>query len=402
MPHLETASLGVWVGAGSRDEADAEHGLSHLLEHMAFKGTRRRSARAISEEIERVGGDLNAATSVEQTAYYARVLAADTGLALDIISDILTDSVFDADELEREKAVIVQEIGAVEDTPDDLVFDMFSQAAFPNQPIGRPILGTRERVSAFDRGAIGAYLDAHYVAGATVVAAAGAVKHDEIVEATERLFKPFAASPAPAASPALYTGGDARQKRRLEQAHIVFGFEGKSFRDPDAYAALVFTNALGGGMSSRLFQEIREERGLAYAIHASHWSMSDTGLFSIYAGAGGRDVAELCDVALDCLARATRDLTEEEVARARAQMKVSLFAALESSGARAEQMARQLLAHGRLIPREEVMAKIDAVDAEAARLAGRAMLSGPATIAAIGPVAKAPDPDRIARRIAGV
>ncbi|MBL8590043.1 MAG: insulinase family protein [Methylobacteriaceae bacterium] len=402
MAHLETASIGVWVGAGSRDEREHEHGLSHLLEHMAFKGTRRRSAKAISEEIEQVGGDLNAATSVEQTAYYARVLAADVGLALDIIADILTESVFDAEELEREKAVIVQEIGAVEDTPDDLVFDMFGLAAFPDQPIGRPILGTRERVSAFDRGAIGAYLDAHYVTGATVIAAAGAVDHDAVVEIASRLFTPFAARPAPAAAAARYAGGDARHKRRLEQAHIVFGFEGKSFRDPDVYAALVFANAAGGGMSSRLFQEIREERGLAYAIHASHWSLSDTGLFSVYAGAGGRDVPELCNVALDCLAQATVDLTETEVARARAQMKVSLLAALESSGARAEQMARQLLAHGRLVPREEAVAKIDAVDVAAARRAGRAMLAGRPTIAAIGPVARAPDPDRIAARIAGV
>ena len=402
MAHLETASIGVWVGAGSRDEAEHEHGLSHLLEHMAFKGTRRRSAKAISEEIEQVGGDLNAATSVEQTAYFARVLAADAPLALDIIADILTDSVFDPAELEREKAVIVQEIGAVEDTPDDLVFDLFSLAAFPDQAVGRPILGTREAVSAFDRGAIETYLDAHYVAGATVIAAAGAVDHGRIVEQADKLFSRFAARPAPKADAARYAGGDARHKRRLEQAHIVFGFEGKSFRDPDAYAALVFANAVGGGMSSRLFQEIREERGLAYAIHASHWSMSDTGLFSVYAGAGARDVPELCNVALDALARASADLTEAEVARARAQMKVSLLAALESSGARAEQMARQMLAHGRLVPREEVIAKIDAVDVAATRRVGAEMLRGAPTIAAIGPVAKAPDPAGIARRLNGV
>lgn len=402
MPHLETASLGVWVGAGSRNEQESQHGLSHLLEHMAFKGTHRRSALAISEEIERVGGDLNAATSVEQTAYYARVLAEDTGLALDIISDILTESLFDADELEREKAVILQEIGACEDMPDDLVFDMFSLAAFPDQPIGRPILGTKERVAAFDRDAIETYLGAHYRAGATVISAAGAVEHNQIVDAAERLFGAFGREPSPKAEKAVYRGGEAREKRRLEQAHLVFGFQGRSFLEPDAYAALVFTNAVGGGMSSRLFQQVREERGLAYSVHASHWSFSDTGLFSVYAGTSASKVPELCSVALDCLAQATRDLSEEEVARAKAQMKVSLFAALESSGARAEQMARQMLAHGRLIPRDEIMRKFEAISVEDARRAGRDILSGPPTLAGVGPVSKAPDPDRIARRIAGL
>lgn len=401
-PQFETASLGVWIGAGSRHEREDEHGLSHLLEHMAFKGTARRSAKQISEEIERVGGDLNAATSVEQTAYYARVLGQDCGLAFDIIGDILVNSTFDAEELEREKAVIVQEIGAVEDTPDDLVFDLFSSAAFPNQPCGRPILGTRATVGGFDRTAISSYLDAHYVTGAAVVAAAGAVDHDEIVAHADKHFGGFARKSPPPCPAAAYAGGEARDKRRLEQAHIVMGFEGRSFKAQDAYAALVFTNAVGGGMSSRLFQEIREERGLAYAIHASHWSMSDTGLFSIYAGADGKDVGELCKVALDCLAKAAHDLSEDEIARARAQMKVSLFAALESSSARAEQMARQILAHGRLTPREEVIAKIDAVDVAAARAVGQAMLRGAPTLAAVGPVAKAPDPARIAALLKGV
>lgn len=401
-PSFETASLGVWLGAGSRHERDDEHGLSHLLEHMAFKGTTSRTAKQISEDIERVGGDLNAATSVEQTAYFARVLGEDCGLAFDIIADILTDSTFDPDELEREKAVIVQEIGAVEDTPDDLVFDMFSAAAYPDQPIGRPILGTRETVGGFTRNAITEYLDAHYVTGAAVVAAAGAVDHEAMVAHAEKRFGGYGRKSPPSSPDAIYKGGEARDKRRLEQAHIVIGFEGRSFKSEDAYAALVFTNAVGGGMSSRLFQEIREDRGLAYAIHASHWSMADTGLFSIYAGADGKDVGDLCKVALDCLAKAANDLTEDEIARARAQMKVSLFAALESSSARAEQMARQILAHGRLTPRDEVVAKIDAVDVAKARAAGRAILSGPATLAAVGPVAKAPDPTRIAERLKGV
>ncbi len=325
MPHLETASLGVWIGAGSRHETAREHGLSHLLEHMAFKGTHRRSAQAIAEEIEAAGGDLNAATGVEQTAYYAHLLAEDAGLALDILADILTDSTFPREELEREKSVILQEIGAVEDTPDDLVFDLFNAAAFPDQPIGRAILGTPEGVSSFDRGAIGDYLATHYRGASMVVAAAGAVEHARIVDETLARFPSFANRAAAPAVPAHYVGGDARLKRRLGQAHIVVGWQGLPYDAADHYALQIFANAVGGGMSSRLFQDVRERRGLAYAIYTFNWSYTDTGVFGFYAATGESDIAELMPVALDALANATQDLTEAEVQRAKAQMKVSLL-----------------------------------------------------------------------------
>ncbi|HWG04397.1 MAG TPA: pitrilysin family protein [Beijerinckiaceae bacterium] len=402
MRDLETASLGVWVAAGSRHEAAQEHGLSHLLEHMAFKGTRRRSARDIADEIETAGGDLNAATSVEQTAYYARVLAADTGLALDILADILTDSVFDPAELKREKDVILQEIGAVEDTPDDLVFDLFNAAAFPEQPIGRPILGTPEKVAAFDRASLSSYLDRHYGAPVTVVAAAGAVEHGRIVDDAARRFEGMAANTHLSAVPARYSGGDRRLDRKLEQTHIVVGFEGRSFHDPNAYAAHIFANAVGGGMSSRLFQEVREKRGLVYEIYSFHWAYADTGLFGFYAATSPRDVAALLPVALDCLGQAVQDLDEAEVLRAKAQMKVSLLAALESSAARAEQIARQLLAFGRVLPREEIISEIDNLTLADIRRAGSAMLSTPATVAVVGKTAKVPTPERIAETLKGV
>jgi predicted Zn-dependent peptidase len=399
MPHLETASVGVWVAAGSRHEAADEHGLSHLLEHMAFKGTRRRSARAIAEEIEAAGGDLNAATSVEQTAYFAHLLAADTELALDILADILTESTFDAAELEREKGVILQEIGAVEDTPDDLVFDLFNATAFPGQPIGLPILGTKERVAGFDRQAIAGYLGRHYRSRATVVAAAGAVEHARIVEAVAKRFGSLADDRASAAVPAHYRGGEHRLKRRLEQAHIVVGFEGLPYDHPDHYAIHIFANAVGGGMSSRLFQEVREKRGLAYSIYAFHWGYSDSGLLGFYAATGKRQVAELMPVALECLAAATQDLDDAEIQRAKAQMKVSLLAALESPASRAEQMARQLLAFDRVLPRAEIVAHIDALDVATIRKAGATALRTPPTVAAIGPVSKVLDPSRIADRL---
>ena len=401
MPQLETAALGVWIGAGSRHELVAQHGLSHLLEHMAFKGTRRRSARVIAEEIEAAGGDLNAATSTEHTAYYARALAGDTGLALDILADILTQSLFEKSELEKEKGVILQEIGAVADTPDDFVFDMFTEAAFPGQAIGRPILGTAERVAAFSRDDIAAYLAHHYSADRIVLAAAGGVEHQRIVAEAEARFSSFRPSAPAAAPPARYRGGEARLRKRLEQTHIVVGFESPSFLDPSYYAAHVFANAVGGGMSSRLFQQVREERGLAYSIHSFNWGYSDTGLFGFYAASAPGDVAELMPVALDCLGRAAQDLGDDEIQRARAQMKVSLLVALESSAARAEQIARQLMTLGRVLTRQDIVDRIDRLDRDEIRRAGAALLASPPTVASIGPVAKVWTPDRIAARLSG-
>jgi len=399
MDHLETASLGVWVGAGSRNEAASEQGLSHLLEHMAFKGTRRRSAREIAEEIETAGGDLNAATSIEQTAYYAHVLAEDTGLALDILADILTDSTFDPAELEREKGVILQEISAAEDTPDDLVFDLFNATAYPDQPIGRAILGTPDGVSSFKRETIGNYLTTHYRANETIIGAAGAVEHARIVDETQKRFEAFSSDPAPKAPPAHYRGGDRRVKKKLEQAHIIVGFEGVAYDHPDHYAINIFTNTVGGGMSSRLFQEVREKRGLAYSIYAFHWGFSDSGLFGFYAGTSAKDVADLMPVALDCMAQATQDLSAIELQRAKAQMKVSLLAALESPASRAEQMARQLLAFDRVIPRGEIIDKIESITLEDVRRIGAATLRTAPTVTALGPISKVMTPDRVAERL---
>ncbi len=401
MAYLETAALGVWVGAGSRHEAANEQGLSHLLEHMAFKGTRRRSARAIAEEIEAAGGDLNAATGVEQTAYYAHMLAGDTGLALDILADILTESTFDTAELEREKSVILQEIGAVEDTPDDLVFDMFNATAFPDQPIGRPILGTPEGVSAFDRESIGAYLAHHYQGGGMIVGAAGCVEHARIVDEAAAH---FANVGQPSRKPehavaARYVGGEHKLKRRLEQAHIVVGFEGLAFDHPDHYALQIFANAVGGGMSSRLFQEVRERRGLAYSIYTFHWAYADTGLFGFYAATSAGDVAELMPVAIDAMAEATQDLTEAEIRRAKAQMKVSLLAALESPTSRSEQIARQLLAFDRVLTREEMIDKVERLGLDEIRAAGARALRTAPTVASIGPIGKVLAPDRVAARL---
>jgi predicted Zn-dependent peptidase len=398
---LRTASLGVFIAAGSRHEGEGEHGLSHLLEHMAFKGTTKRNARAIAETIENVGGDLNAETSVEQTAYFARVLGEDVDLGLDVIADILTDSQFDPEELAREKKVILQEIGSVEDAPDDFVFDLFTAAAWPSQPIGRPILGTRESVGGFDRAAIAAYLRRHYRAGAAIVAGAGAVDHDRIVARAESLLAPLGADQAEPPAPAAYRGGESIVKKRLEQTHIVVGFEGRPIAAPDHDAAHVFAAAAGGGMSSRLFQEVREKRGLAYSIYSFHWGFSDCGLFGVYAGSAPKDAGEVGRAALDCLAEAAERIDEAEVDRAKAQFKVSTLSALESPSARAQQLARQTLVHGGPLSLDDMLARIAAISVADVRQVGAAMLRSPPTVAAIGGVGRALDAAAVARRLKG-
>jgi predicted Zn-dependent peptidase len=399
MPHVETASLAIVAGAGSRDELPGEHGLAHFLEHMAFKGTRRRSARGIAEAIEAVGGDINAATSTETTAFTARLLGTDVPLGLDVLADIISDSVFDAKEIRREKGVVLQEIAAVADTPDDLVYDVFSEVAYAGQQIGLPILGTSKTVRALDAERLRGFLAREYVANRMVVSAAGAVDHDEVVRESEARLSAFKAGAPELRPPAAYIGGERRMNRQLEQAHVLLGFAAPSHQDDDFYPAQIFASALGGGMSSRLFQEVREKRGLAYAVYTFVWGYSDTGLFGVYFGAGDKTVGDAMTVTLDCLLASIDDLGEEEVARARAQLKVSLLTAMESSGARADQMARHLLAYGRLIPAAEIIARVDAITVADVRAIGRRILSSPPTLTSIGPVRKLPGLDAIALRV---
>jgi len=385
MPHLETASLGVWVNSGSRDERRDEHGISHFLEHMAFKGTRRRSARQIAEEIEAVGGDLNAATSAESTAYYARVLKADVALALDVLADIVSEPAFDRDELLREQNVIVQEIGAVADTPDDLIFEHLQTIAFPDQPLGRSILGTPKTVRSFDGGKLRDYLGRHYRAPDILVGAAGAIDHLAIVGEVEKRFASFNGPASPLPEPAHFGAGAHVERRELEQVHIALALPGIAQTDPSLFSLQMFNNALGGGMSSRLFQEAREKRGLCYSIYSFHAAYSDVGMFNLYAGTDAADAPELMRLVVDEIANAAETISETEIARAKAQLKAGLLMALESSGERLGQLARQMITWGRPIPLDELVEKIEAVTVESARAAGRALIRrGKPAIAVIG------------------
>ena len=399
MASVETASVGAWIEVGTRHEPADRNGISHVLEHMAFKGTRRRDARAIAEAMDAVGGHLNAYTSHEHTAYYAKILKADLGLAVDIIADILQNAVFDSEELERESAVIVQEIRHANDTPDDCVFDHFQHTAFPDQGIGRPVMGTEALVRSMDRDALVDFLRCHYSAPRMVVAGAGNVDHDALVALVDEAFAAPAITDGSGAETPRYAGGEFRESRPLEQVHEVLGFEGVGYRDPDFYALAVFSTLFGGGMSSRLFQEIREKRGLAYSVYSFSSAFTDCGLFGIYAGTGETQAAEVLGLVTDELRAACDRVGADEVARARAQIKSGILMSLESTSARCEQLARQLMVFGRAIPIAETIERVEAVDADAVARVARRIAASPPTLAVLGPANGLPSVDRVAERL---
>ncbi len=402
MPGLKSTSIGIWVLAGGRHERIEQNGIAHFLEHMAFKGTATRSALEIAEAIEDVGGYINAYTSREMTAYYARVLEVDVPLALDVISDILLNPVFDPDEIEVERGVILQEIGQTLDTPDDIVFDWLQEVAYPDQPLGRTILGPTERVGAFDKRDLATFVGEHYGPGQMILCAAGAVDHDALCRRAEELFGHLSPIVTPTLlHPARFQGGERREIKTLEQVHFALALEGPNYRDPEIFTAQVYSMALGGGMSSRLFQEIRENRGLCYTIFAQAGAYEDTGLTTIYAGTSAEQIAELANLTMDEMKRAADDMSEAEVARARAQMKAGMVMGLESPSNRAERLARMLSIWGRVPTLDEAIEKIDAVNVRdvrefAAKMAGQA---GKA-LALYGPAEDAPTLAALQARLA--
>ncbi len=395
MAHLETVSLGIWVSCGARHEAPEDNGISHFLEHMAFKGTAKRSAREIVEEIEQVGGDLNAATSLETTAYYARVLKGDVPLALDLLADILNNPSYEAEEIERERDVILQEIAATKDSPEELAYDLVQEMAYKDQAIGRPILGTAERVKGFRVADLRRFLADHYTPGRMVISAAGAVDHGAIVAQAQKLFGNLKSAGAEQFAPALYNGAIGCLDRSFEQSHMMMAFKAPSYMSPEFFAAQVFTGLFGGGMSSRLFQEVREKRGLCYSIYSSCWALRDAGVFSINAATGPEQIDELVRVVADQLSLAACKLPDErEVERAKAQMKAGLMMSLESSAVRAEQMARHLMAYGRVRSTSELIDEIDGVSARQVQKIAQGLLrDAPPSLAIVGPEARRMDLD---------
>jgi len=399
MDTVETVSVGVWADVGARHEPAAINGVSHMLEHMAFKGTRRRSAFDIAVEMEDVGGHMNAYTSREHTAFYAKMLKDDLPLAVDILADILQHSVFDPQEMARERSVVVQEIAQSIDTPDDIVFDHFQATAYGDQPLGRPVLGTVATVERLDSETVGGFQRAHYSPDRLVVTAAGRIDHDALVDLVARQFTDLNDNPPSKGEPARYTGGVFREVRDVEQAHIVLGFDGVSYDDPDYYASVVLATVLGGGMSSRLFQEVREKRGLAYTVNAYASSYVDGGLFTLYAGTGPEDVAALTPVLCEELNKIRTRVEADEIARARAQLRAGILMGQESTSGRCEQLARQILVYGRPISNEEVLAGIAAVDEAAVIRVASRMFSTAPTLAALGPVQNLESFDQLKARV---
>jgi len=400
MDRLESAALGIWVKSGSRSENENEHGISHLLEHMAFKGTKTRSAKQIVEEIENVGGDLNAETTIEHTSYFARILKEDVNLASDILADILQNSLFDEKELEREKHVIAQEIGASHDDPEDQVHDLFLEAAFKNQTIGRPILGTTQSVSNFTPNAIRSYMSRNYVGNKIIVSAAGNINHDNLVKKFENNFSLIKKTGTQIPKKATYIGGDKRHISKHEQAHIILGLEGKAYNSDGFYAIQILNKILGGSMSSRLFQEIREKRGLCYSIYSFHFAFADSGIFGVAASTEASDVKKLTFLIIDELKKAANDISDEEVLRVRNQIRAGLLMSLESPTARSSQLARQQILWGRTIPLLETIERINRISANRVKeVASEILTNATLSVAGVGPVQDMPDYETISKHL---
>ncbi|WP_336294754.1 M16 family metallopeptidase [Bartonella sp. CB169] len=388
MQQIDSVALGVWIKVGSRNETFTQHGTAHLLEHMAFKGTENRTAFQIATDIEDVGGELNATTSTETTAYFARVLKNDIPLAIDILADILMYSKFDEDELEREKQVILQEIGAAHDVPDDIVFDYFTETAFRHQSLGRSILGTPKTIQSFTSSDLHNFMNKQYSADRMIVVAAGAVQHETFLQEIESRFSNFRShSTAPIPNLANYVGGDFREYRNLMDTQVVLGFEGRAYHAHDFYVAQILSIILGGGMSSRLFQEVREKRGLCYSIYAFHWGFSDIGLFGVHAATGEKGLKELLPVILDELSKASKNIHVNELQRAQAQYRANLTMSQENPLSQAHLIARQMLLYGRAIPISETIEHIDLITpAKLTDLAQSLFINSTPTLAAVGPI----------------
>ena len=401
MPHATSVSVGIWVKAGARDEREAEQGIAHMLEHMAFKGTKRRDAQAIATEVEDVGGYMNAHTSREETAYYLRLLPEHLSLGVDILADILTESTLPEIEIERERGVIIQEIGQSVDTPDDLVFDLYARSAYVDHTLGRPILGTIDSVSNFGRGDLNGFLSRHYGAGQMLVCAAGAVTQDELVACIEGRLGGLQTATDTIRKAPVWSAGRQVVKRDLEQTHVVLGLPGLAANDEDRFALMALSTLFGGGMSSRLFQQVREKRGLCYSIFSFANMQSDSGNFAIYAGTSADQVDEMLGVVCDELRDVASGVSGAEVNRAKAQLRASLLMARESVAGCGDALARQITLFGKPSDDAELLAAIDDVNEErVSQLAAHLIATAPPALAAVGPSVDIMSNEALAARLA--
>lgn len=399
---VESVAIGIWADVGTRHEDLAHNGVAHMVEHMMFNGTPTRTSQQIAEVIENVGGQVNAYTSREVTAYYIHLLKDDMPMGLEVLADIIQHPTFPDRELEKERDVILQEIGMTNDTPDDIVFDYYQETAYPEQALGASILGTAEIVAGMKKETLFDYVRRFYTPEKLVISAAGHVHHDDLLARVEKLFTDLPADTHQPFAPARYQGGDRREERDLEQSHVVLGFQGVKRGDQDYFPALLLSTILGGGMSSRLFQEVREKRGLVYAVYASHGAYHDDGQFEMYAGTGPEKLPDLMPVLCDEIAKIrTAPVRGDELARAKAQIRSGILMSRESMLSRAGRQAKYMINFGKLPNIPETVRKIEAVTPEDIQRAAARIFSGVPTLAALGPLEKLESYERLKHRLAG-
>jgi predicted Zn-dependent peptidase len=394
MPTVRSVTVGIWVGVGSRDEAPSLAGASHYLEHLLFKGTKRRDAMTISSAIDAVGGEMNAFTSKEYTCFYARVLDTDLPLAVDMVCDLVTSSVIKAADVESERGVILEEIAMHEDDPTDMVHDQFAQVLFGDGPLGRPVLGSVESIETIGRGAIAGYYRRRYRPQDMVVAVAGNIDHASVVRLVKAAFvtagldagEALPAGPRLGVQRAGGVGGVRVVRRTTEQANVVLGTPGVSRRDDRRFALGVLNAALGGGMSSRLFQEVREKRGLAYSVYSYHAQYADTGLFGIYAGCVPRKVDDVLAICREEVEKVTdRGITAEELERGKGQLRGSLVLGLEDTGSRMSRIGKAELVYGELLSVDHIIDRINGVSLDDVSAVAAEVLTASPTLAVVGP-----------------
>ena len=389
VPGVRSAAFGVWVGVGSRDEQPVEHGTSHFLEHLLFKGTAKRDALEIAAVVDAVGGELNAFTAKEYTCYYARVLDADLPLAVDVVGDLVTAALVTPHDVESERGVVIEEISMHDDDPGDVVHDAFAEALYGDHPLGRPVIGTVESIGSLSPEAVAAYYRGRYTQPEMVVSAAGNVDHETVVRLVSEAF-PAASPAAPGAlrpwAPPRPLSGSVVEDRPTEQAHLVLGTHGVARDDDRRWALQVLNNALGGGMSSRLFQEVREKRGLAYSVYSYVSSHHDAGMLGVYAGCAPGKVDEVLRLVRDELAAvADKGLTDEEVVRGKGQLRGSLVLGLEDTGSQMSRIGKAELVRGEVLPVEDLLARLDAVTPDDVRAVADEVLRRPLSLGIIGP-----------------
>ncbi len=399
MPAFESVTFGVWNNVGSRDEHEKINGTAHFLEHMAFKGTKTNSAKQIAEKIDGVGGFINAYTSEETTAYFVKLLEKDLQVGIDVISDILQNSTFESKELETERGVILQEIGMYLDDPSEMVGDYWQKTAFPNQPIGRLIIGKKEIIQSIEREEIVNFMQSNYHPTKMIVSAAGKINHEKFVEQISNSMINLPKGKINERIKAIYQGGEYREDKELEQIHLILGFKGLDFYDHDYYALKVYSAIMGAGMSSRLFQEIREKRGLVYSIYASARSFYDTGTFQVVAGTGKEEIKELLPVLCDELLFSPKNLTEKEIEKSKTQLKAATLMSQESTMSNASLAVHQLFTEGKLMDIQDILEKIDNVTKTSIEKVANKILSSNPTISSIGPIKSLESLDKIQNRL---